>query len=119
MIYQYIHKIHHEHKVSFASVVFHAHPIEYIFGNVLPTMMGPIVLGPRMHLAAMFGWYFLRGFETIDGHSGYSFSWSPFRLMPLAPEGNYHFYHHSENVGNYASFFTIWDNVFGTNTDFY
>ena len=119
ILYPSVHKIHHEHKVTFSLAALHAHPLEYIMGNVLPVMVGPALLGPRMHLASMFGWYFLRSWESMDGHCGYSFSWSPFRLLPCQPEGNYHFFHHEENVGNYGSFFTWWDTIFGTNSAFY
>ena len=81
-LYPSVHKIHHEHKVTFSLAALHAHPLEYILGNVVPVMVGPAILGPRMHLASAFGWYFMRQFESIEGHSGYSFSWSPFRLLP-------------------------------------
>jgi sterol desaturase/sphingolipid hydroxylase (fatty acid hydroxylase superfamily) len=38
-----------------------------------------------------------------------------FRLLPMSGSAEYHNFHHSHNVGNYASFFTIWDTVFGSN----
>lgn len=80
--YPSVHKIHHEHKVSFSLAAQHAHPFEYTFGNILPVVVGPGILGSRMHRASLFGWYFMRSWESIDGHSGYSFSWSPFRVLP-------------------------------------
>jgi sterol desaturase/sphingolipid hydroxylase (fatty acid hydroxylase superfamily) len=82
-------------------------------------MMGPAVLGVRMHRAAVFGWYFFRGWEAIDGHSGYEFTWSPFRLFPFTVDGDYHYYHHTHNNGNYCSFLRLWDTVFGTNQGFF
>jgi methylsterol monooxygenase/4-alpha-methyl-delta7-sterol-4alpha-methyl oxidase len=57
--------------------------------------------------------------ETCDGHCGYEFSWSPFRLLPLSGSSNYHNYHHSKNVGNYGSFFTLWDTICGTNKTYF
>jgi sterol desaturase/sphingolipid hydroxylase (fatty acid hydroxylase superfamily) len=111
--------MHHEyaHTVGIASQ--YTHPVEYLLGNVLPTAMGTLILGPRMHLVSVFGWYALRIGESIDGHSGYEFSFSPYRLIPFSASASYHDYHHSHNVGNYGSFFQIWDTVFGTNRDFY
>ena len=81
-LYPTIHKIHHEHRVTFCLSPLHAHPLEYILGNVLPVMLGPALLGHRMHMASMFGWHIVRIWETVDAHCGYSFSWSPFRFLP-------------------------------------
>lgn len=105
--------------MTFSLAALHAHPFEYIMGNVVPVMVGPALLDTNMHRAAMFGWYFARGWESMEGHSGYSFSWSPYRLLPCQPEGDYHYFHHESNVGNYATFFTVWDTVFGTNSEYY
>lgn len=118
-LYPSIHKIHHENKVTYSLAAMHAHPLEYVFGNIVPSMTGPFLLAHRMHRASMFGWYLIRGLESLDGHCGYAFPWSPFRLLPCAPEGDYHYFHHEQNVGNYASFFTWWDTILGTNTVFY
>jgi len=57
--------------------------------------------------------------ETADQHSGYEFSWSPYRLIPLSGSANYHNFHHSHNVGNYTSLFTIWDTLCGTNSHYF
>ena len=71
-------------------------------------------------------WIIYRIFESADAHSGYEFPWSPYRLVPfsgiflvlnLAP-ASYHNYHHTHNKGNYATFFSLWDTVFGTNKSY-
>ena len=118
-IYPFIHKIHHEHKVTIGLATSHAHPVEFIFGNLLPVAVGPLILGTRMHFVTAFTWYMLRIYESIDGHSGYEFSWSPFRILPFASDYAYHAYHHSHNLGNYSSFFTVWDTVLGSNSEYY
>jgi len=82
-IYPSIHKIHHENKVVYVLAAIHTHPIEYIIGNVLPMVIGPILLYHRMHRASTYGWYFVRICETLETHSGYSFPFSPFRLVPF------------------------------------
>jgi len=46
-------------------------------------------------LATILIWFTLRVTETTEGHSGYEFSWSPFRLLPLSGSSDYHNYHHS------------------------
>jgi sterol desaturase/sphingolipid hydroxylase (fatty acid hydroxylase superfamily) len=60
-----------------------------------------------------------RTLETMDGHCGYEFPWSPFRVMPFSGSSEYHNFHHSYNEGNYSSLFTYWDTIFKTNEHFY
>ena len=119
VIYPYIHKIHHSHSTTIGIAAEYAHPIEFILGNMLPTSLGPALLGPKVHMLTVFAWYIIRFGETLDGHCGYEFSWSPFRLIPFSGSAEYHDFHHAVNVGNFGSFFSIWDSVFGTNKAFY
>ena len=118
-LYPYIHKIHHEYNNPISISAEYAHPLEFFIANILPTAMGAKVLGSRVHLATYMLWGTLRIFETIDGHCGYEFSWSPYRLFPLSGSANYHNYHHTHNVGNYGSFFMIWDVLMGTNKSYF
>jgi len=118
-IYPYIHKIHHAHISTIGIAAEYAHPIEFVFGNLLPATSGGLILGKHMHFYTFLLWSVLRSGETLDGHSGYEFSWSPYRLLPFSTSASYHEFHHSYNVGNYSSFFSLWDTVFGTNKVFY
>ena len=86
---------------------------------MIPTAIGPAILGSKMHLIAVFAWYAVRVGESLDGHCGYEFSFSPYRLIPMSGGAEYHDFHHLQNVGNYSSFFSIWDTVFGTNKPFH
>jgi methylsterol monooxygenase/4-alpha-methyl-delta7-sterol-4alpha-methyl oxidase len=96
-----------------------SHPLEFIFANLIPTAIGPALLGANMHLVTVFAWYAVRVGETLDGHCGYDFSFSPYRLIPFSGSAEYHDFHHSNNVGNYSSFFSLWDTIFGTNKAYY
>lgn len=82
-------------------------------------MVGPLFLRDKMHLGTLCFWLILRVFETIDGHCGYEFSWSPYRLLPFSGSAEYHHFHHSHNVGNYSSFFYYWDSLCGTNKPYF
>lgn len=81
--------------------------------------MGMKLLGNRVHFFTALMWTTIRIFETIDGHSGYEFSWSPYRLLPLSGSAKYHDFHHTNNIGNYGSFFTFWDTIMNTNKVYY
>ena len=119
VIYPYFHKMHHNHKVTTGIAGEYTHPIEYVLANMMPVCVGPGLLATRCSMATVFAWYLIRYLENLDGHCGFDFSWSPFRLIPFSSGGKYHDFHHAVNVGNYASFFSIWDTVFGTNKVFY
>ena len=117
-LYPHIHKLHHSYTQTVSIAAEYCHPVEFILGNLLPTSVGPALLGPQMHIVSVFAWYAVRVGETLDGHCGYDFSFSPYRLIPFSGSAEYHDFHHSQNVGNYASFFSVWDSVFGTNQVF-
>lgn len=90
-----------------------------MFSNYYPSIAPCLLLGKRMHLFTVFIWGSLRILETHEGHSGYEFPWSFFRLMPFGCDATYHFFHHSKNVGNYSSMTIIWDTIFDSNTEYF
>jgi sterol desaturase/sphingolipid hydroxylase (fatty acid hydroxylase superfamily) len=94
----------------------HFHPVDFFMGVLLPGSFGPSILRERLHITTYLMWIWIRASEGVDGHTGYEFPWSPFRLIPFSASASYHDYHHSHNVGNYSSFLTIWDSVFGCNS---
>ena len=113
-LYSKIHKLHHKYRHTVGIASEFAHPIEFVFGNILTTYSGVLILGRRTHFFTDCVWTFIRIAETTDGHCGYNFPWSPYRLLPLSAGEDYHNYHHQEFEGNYGSFSTIWDRLFGT-----
>ena len=119
VIYKYIHKRHHEFKDPVSISGDYQHPIEFVSSGVIPSFSGLILLGSKMHLFTIFVWGFFRHIESQDGHSGYEFPWLIFRLMPFGCDAVYHHFHHTNNVGNYSSNFTIWDTIFDSNAEFY
>jgi sterol desaturase/sphingolipid hydroxylase (fatty acid hydroxylase superfamily) len=118
-MYQWFHKQHHEFNYPIAIASEYAHPVEYTIANYFPSIAGPLLFGSKMHLFTTFVWGSLRILETHEGHSGYEFPWSIFRLMPFSTDATYHFFHHSKNVGNYSSFTIIWDTIFDSNKEYF
>jgi sterol desaturase/sphingolipid hydroxylase (fatty acid hydroxylase superfamily) len=118
-LYPYIHKLHHEYNITVSIAGEYAHPIEALFGNMIPMSIGPKLLGSKVHVYTYLVWAVFRLVESVDGHSGYEFSWSLSGLIPLSPISSYHNFHHSHNIGNYGSLFTFWDTLCGTNTHYY
>ena len=44
-----IHKQHHEYKVTVSIATEYAHPIEYVFANIVASSSGSFIMGPRIH----------------------------------------------------------------------
>jgi methylsterol monooxygenase/4-alpha-methyl-delta7-sterol-4alpha-methyl oxidase len=112
--YKHVHKIHHQHIINVSIAAINAHPFEFIFGNLVPLFVGPLLLGDKLHMLSWWGYIQYSLFETLEAHSGYEFPWTPLYFIPFSTGLNYHAYHHSANTGNYAIFFSIWDTVFDT-----
>jgi len=75
-------------------------------------------LAGRTHHSVYYAWTVMRMWQSLHEHCGYNFTWNMFRILPFHLRGDEHDYHHSENVGSYASFFKTWDTVFGTNSSY-
>jgi len=114
-LYKKIHKIHHEYSTTIGLASYYSHPFEFMCSNIIPSNLGALILGTKVHIITYWMWVALRVTETVDGHCGYEFSWSPYRLIPFSGSAEYHNYHHSHNVGNFGSFFTLWDSFCKTN----
>ena len=117
--YATVHKYHHEHKTTTSFAIIHAHPLEFILVNLLPTTMCVLLLGKRMHFSSFMACGLAMTLHSLEVHSGYNFPWSVWRLLPFGNDGEEHSYHHSENLGSYGSFLAVWDTVFGSNVSFW
>lgn len=114
-IYKYIHKVHHEFQAPFGMEAEYAHPLETL---ILGTgfFIGIVLL--CNHVFFLWAWVTLRLIETIDVHSGYDIPLNPLHLIPFYAGARHHDFHHMNFLGNYASTFTWWDRIFGTDSQY-
>lgn len=69
LLYSRIHKVHHRFQAPTAMTAAYAHPVEFIFGNVLCIGLGPILT--NAHPFTAFFWFSAAMLSTCKGHSGY------------------------------------------------
>lgn len=118
-MYKVVHKKHHSHFNTTHLSALYTHWLEFIVVNVLPMLAGVAILHGYLHIVTLNAYIVTRFVETNEGHSGYNFPWSPFKIFPFSTDSAYHNFHHLKNIGNYGAFFTLWDTLFKTNVDFY
>jgi sterol desaturase/sphingolipid hydroxylase (fatty acid hydroxylase superfamily) len=111
-LYKRVHKLHHKYYYSLGIAAESAHPVEFLLGNAMPFVAGPLFMGA--HLFTMLTWVIYRIGETVDGHSGIDWPGSPFRVLPFSDSATAHDLHHSRNTGNYGSATDLWDRLYGT-----
>lgn len=114
-LYKTVHSIHHEYNSPIGISAIYAHPVEYIFGNVFPGVVGPLILGGNMHIVTLYGWTIWGLCATVEQHSGYDFSFLPFNVLPFNFGARYHEFHHNRYNYNYSSSITYLDCLFESN----
>ncbi|MCB9506737.1 MAG: sterol desaturase family protein [Myxococcales bacterium] len=109
-LYQRVHRVHHRVVTPWAVTGHNMHPIEFVATGTL-ALVWPVLFGS--HVWTVWAWIAFRQWEAAEGHSGYSFPWSPSKLFPGYWGVEYHDFHHSKFNGNYAGFLNYLDGVFG------
>jgi len=117
-MYRMFHKKHHIHFNTIYMTSVYSHWLEFALGNVTCMLLGMVLLNGHLHLVTLNAFIVFRLLETNEGHSGYDLPWSPFKIFPFSTDPSYHNYHHLKNMGNYGSFFKIWDTIFRTNKEY-
>jgi sterol desaturase/sphingolipid hydroxylase (fatty acid hydroxylase superfamily) len=64
-------------------------------------------------------WTLWKMLTSIEGHSGYQFPWFPIGVVPFTYGSAYHDFHHTKNVGNYATRMYLFELLLGTNDCFF
>jgi sterol desaturase/sphingolipid hydroxylase (fatty acid hydroxylase superfamily) len=98
----------------------HAHPLEFVFGNLLPIGVPTMLLGKRMHFFTFLAIGTTRVIGTSVGHSGYDIEFEWTELFPFRSTTRYHDYHHEGNINaNIANSTVLFDWVLGKNAQYY
>jgi sterol desaturase/sphingolipid hydroxylase (fatty acid hydroxylase superfamily) len=101
-LFSRVHYRHHRFRVVRGHVAEYAHPLENLL-NLLAFFAGPIALGSPLPVVAI--WIVVRMAETVEAHSGFTFTGSSSR----------HAFHHLHaQRGCYGSFMSPWDRLLGT-----
>tara|TARA_B100001179_G_scaffold64281_1_gene44775 strand:+ start:1497 stop:2189 length:693 start_codon:yes stop_codon:yes gene_type:complete len=116
-LYKHIHKTHHRSTMPIPMEYIFTHPLEWFFGAIGP-FIGLVVIASfaEINIYAFWAMSALRNLHELDIHSGIKSS-KITSLIPFYGTTEHHDLHHSKNRGNYASTFTLWDKVFGTEID--
>jgi sterol desaturase/sphingolipid hydroxylase (fatty acid hydroxylase superfamily) len=102
-LYKRIHVVHHRFRAPTAWSAQFAHPIEYVFGNMLPIALPILIVSPDLLTLWNFGLLALLNTQLV--HSGYQ--------LPLAPWSVAHDLHHFKVNVNYGSI-GLMDTLAGT-----
>jgi sterol desaturase/sphingolipid hydroxylase (fatty acid hydroxylase superfamily) len=92
LLYQRIHKIHHEWQTPIALAAAYAHPVEHVMSNIAPAVVATFLFRPHYLTYITFSTMGL--LITLDAHSGYEF----------LDTCGFHFYHHFRFKDNYSTF---------------
>eukprot|EP01100_Stratorugosa_tubuloviscum_P010706 TRINITY_DN461_c2_g1_i1.p1 TRINITY_DN461_c2_g1~~TRINITY_DN461_c2_g1_i1.p1 ORF type:complete len:284 (-),score=91.13 TRINITY_DN461_c2_g1_i1:75-926(-) len=95
LMYIPVHKMHHTFNAPVGAAAEYAHPIEFIFSNLLPVILGPFLL--HSHVIVLWIWLIIAISSTVNSHSGYDFPGNPFAST------RFHDFHHSSPNSNYGS----------------
>jgi sterol desaturase/sphingolipid hydroxylase (fatty acid hydroxylase superfamily) len=108
-IYRF-HKVHHEYKQNTVLASQHEHPVDYIVTIASPALLSISIVQPHSIVLVQFlTWAVI---TNLDDHVGYEFPWSPVRWFWFSARTDQHEFHHSKNMGCFASKLNIYDKIF-------
>lgn len=117
-LYKHVHSQHHRFKSPIGLAASYAHPAEELVVNFGSTLVGPLLF--PCHVVTWWVYFLVRGFETVEVHSGYDVPWSFWKLPPMnlihGGSSRHDFHHSHVNKGCYGGF-VWWDYFMGTDVE--
>ena len=107
VLYDKIHRKHHEYKSPIALAAAYCHPVEMLLANVIPINVGPFLM--RSHFLTTALWYFAAILGTQMHHCGFKLPWI------LGNQPQFHDLHHETFTNNYG-LLGVLDYLHGTYT---
>jgi len=102
-LYISVHKVHHRFSSPLAYHVVYTHPIEHVMVNLLPLILGPVLM--RSHVLLAILWMSVGQLTSLVAHCGYS--------IPIIPTNPLHDLHHKNFTGNFGVL-GFFDYIYGT-----
>ncbi|XP_068617007.1 cholesterol 25-hydroxylase-like protein [Brachionichthys hirsutus] len=110
-LYWNIHQLHHRHHTPFALVAQDSSSAE-LLSLLLLAVGSAWAVGCHPLSEALF--HLCNSWLAVEDHCGYDLPWALHRLLPCLGGAPHHQVHHRLHKGNYAPYFTHWDQLFGT-----
>lgn len=110
-LFRHIHSWHHRIHAPFAMTGAIMHPAEWLLISGM-LLVVPVLSG--MHVYVLWLCVVLRQWGNAELHAGVEGPWSLLSRLPGAGGVRHHDLHHARMRGNYASMFSFWDRLFGT-----
>jgi methylsterol monooxygenase len=110
-LFKRFHKPHHTFAVPFCWSSHALHPMEIMLQSV-GALCGPLLFG--LSLPSLWLWLSIRQLQGVMDHVGYELPFDPLHRIYGVGGTRFHDDHHQFFNGNYASCFSIIDDVMGT-----
>mmetsp|Transcript_31479 Transcript_31479/g.58619 ORF Transcript_31479/g.58619 Transcript_31479/m.58619 type:complete len:292 (-) Transcript_31479:700-1575(-) len=123
-LWKHFHSYHHQIDTPTAVSTLSIDTVDATLQGGLPLIFAAILIHP--HPITFYAYVFLRLCDNVVNHSGLKNQFYTdllaLKFLPFRASAGHHDYHHkfsnySKNAKNYAEYFLVWDQVFGTMTD--